>query len=121
MPPLNRLPAAFRIAAFGAAFMAAAPALSAQTEVTVGGSPIRIPSPPGFHEVSELSPATRRLAETMTVPGNRLLAVFVSEADLGRLMAGDPAKFERYMMVQAPRDERPFSDSEFADLVGTVK
>ena len=61
--------------------------------VEIGGVRIDVQAPIRFHEISTLSPETRKLAETMTPSKNRLLAVFVSEDDLGRIMKGEAPQF----------------------------
>ena len=61
-------------------------------------------APAGFHEISQLSPANQKLAETMTPPKNRLLAVFVSEeSDLERITKEDIPELPRYMLLQVYR------------------
>ena len=70
-------------------FLLAANPVSADTKsimIDVGGLKFDIKAPVAFHEISSLSPETLQLAETMTPPTNRLLAFFVSEEDLGRIM-----------------------------------
>lgn len=54
--------------------------------IEVSGKALYVPAPVGFHEISQLSPETLKLAETMTPADNRLLAIFVSENDLGRII-----------------------------------
>lgn len=92
-------------------------------QIEVGGTMINVPSPAGFHEISDLSPETRKRAETMTPPQNRLIAVFVSEADLGRIMKGDAPEFGRYMFLQVFRDleNRNISRSQFQQLGTQIK
>jgi len=91
--------------------------------VDVGGQSVYVPAPAGFHEISRLSPETRKLAETFTPPDNRLLAVFVSESDLGRIMKGETPKAERYMFLQVYRrlENSGISGTQFSQLVGQVK
>jgi hypothetical protein len=91
--------------------------------IEVGGKTIHVPSPAGFHEISELSPDTRKLSETMVPSYNRLLAVFVSESDLGRIMKGEPLEFEQYMFLQVYRkvEHTNVSGSQFKQFVGQFK
>ena len=91
--------------------------------VEIGGVRIYVQAPIGFHEISTLSPETRKLAETMTPPKNRLLAVFVSEDDLGRIMKGEAPQFERYMFLQVFREleNSNISTAQFQQLVAQVK
>ena len=92
-------------------------------QVEIGGVRIDVQAPKGFHEISSLSPETRKLAETMTPPNNRLLAVFVSEEDLGRIMKGDPPMLERYMFLQTFRglENSNVSNAKFQKIVSQVK
>ena len=91
--------------------------------VDVGGQGLYLPAPAGFHEISLLSPETRKLAETLTPPSNRLLAVFVSESDLGRIMKGESPELQRYMFMQAYRqlEKSDISGAQFSKLVAQVK
>ena len=87
--------------------------------VDVGGVIIDVQAPVGFHEISSLSSETRERAEIFVVPGNRLLAVFVSEGDLGRIMIGEAPEFKQYMMLQVFRklEYQRISNAQFEQLV----
>lgn len=71
--------------------------------IKIGKKNIYVPAPAGFHEISRLSPEIRKQAETFTPPNNRLLAVFVPESDLGRIMKGESPESGRYMFLQVYR------------------
>ena len=75
--------------------------LTNAAEVTVGDEKISIPSPSGFSEINAISPETVRLFEDMCLPSNRLLAVFLSQGDVGKLIQGETPVFGSYMMVQS--------------------
>ena len=92
-------------------------------QIEVGGVKIDVQAPIGFHEISSLSPETRNLAETMTPPSNRLLAIFVSEDDLGRIMKGEAPEFGRYMLLQVFREleNTNISNGQFRQLVAQIK
>lgn len=91
--------------------------------IDLGDRPVSIPAPAGFYEISQLSPKTRKLAEAVTLPDSRLLAVYVSEDDLGRIMRDESPKFGRYMVLQASRslEHLNVSDALFSQLVAQVK
>lgn len=91
--------------------------------VQVGGKTIDIPAPAGFHEISELSPETMRLVEKAVPPDNRLLAAFVSEGDLERIMKGEVPEYRRYMMVQVFRkfEQMTISGSQFAQFADKAR
>ncbi|MFA6110989.1 MAG: hypothetical protein WDA75_19695 [Candidatus Latescibacterota bacterium] len=74
------------------------------TTVQVGGLSIAVPAPVGFYEVSSISPPTWKLALGATPPASRLLAVFVDESDLGRVVKGEPGVMASYMFLQVPRE-----------------
>jgi hypothetical protein len=98
-------------------------AATQSTTIELGGKTIHAPAPSGFHEISELSPGTRELAETMTPATNHLLAVFVTEGDRGRILKGESPELSRYMFLQSPKDARPLDVSEafFQQLAGEYK
>jgi hypothetical protein len=91
--------------------------------VDVGGEAVYIPAPTGFHEVSQLSPETRKFAEMVTPPKNRLLAVFVSEGDLGQIMKGEDPVLDRYILMQCYRqlENSRITGAEFSKLAGQVR
>lgn len=87
-------------------------------EVTVGIDTLELPAPPGFEEISSLSTSARERAESMTPSINRLLAVYLSAEDADRLRRGQPAKWNRYMMIQTERRSETLSVShtDFTEL-----
>ncbi len=91
--------------------------------IKIGKKNIYVPAPAGFHEISRLSPETRKLSETMTPPNNRLLAVFVSESDLGRIMKEESPEFGRYMFLQVYRkfENTDASSVLFRQFVDQIK
>ena len=93
------------------------------TTVRVGGTSISLPAPTGFHEITSLSPEYRRLAEINTYKNNRLLAVYFSEEDVGRIMKDEDAKMGRYMLVQTMESavNKKISKSQFIDFAGGMK
>lgn len=81
--------------------------------IDLGDRPVSIPAPEGFYEISQLSPKTRKLAEAVTLPDSRLLAVYVSESP----------KFEKYIVLQTSRrlEQLDVSEVQFSQLVAQVK
>lgn len=69
-------------------------------KVNLGGVDINIKAPKGFYEVSTLSPQTHRLVESFTPVNTRLLAVFVSENDLGRILKGEDPLLKQRLSVK---------------------
>ena len=96
---------------------------SQTTTVNLGGTPIYLPAPVGFHEISTLSPENKRIAELSTYKNNRLLAVYYSEGDVGRIMKNENAELSKYMLVQTMDSavKRKTSKSQFRDLADGIK
>lgn len=92
-------------------------------QVEIGGVKISVGAPVGFHEISNLSPETRELAENMTPPTNILLAVFVSEEDLGRILKGQNPTLQRYVLLQTVKEgtDQNFQVEHFRYLIDQVK
>ncbi len=86
--------------------------------VNIGVQKINIPSPTGFSEISSISPETVGMLQDMCPPSNRLLAVFLSQEDVGKIMRGDSAQFEQYMTVQSVKkiEGQSFAKYQFAEL-----
>jgi hypothetical protein len=86
--------------------------------VDIGGQTINIPSPPGFSEISSISPETVNLVQDLVLSTNRLLAVYLSQEDVGKIMQGEPALFEEYMTVMCVRkiERKNYSKREFEEL-----
>ena len=90
------------------ALMLFAPLAPAQTTVSryaasVGGTEIALPIPPGFDEAGARAPGVRQLGSNFTPASNRLLAMFVSEADLRAAESSRPPALRRYFLVQTLR------------------
>jgi len=94
---------------FGLAYLVILSSNIRAVEITVSDTTINIPSPPQFAEISSLNPETFQMFQDLCPPSNRLLAVFVSESDAGRLMRGEPGIFEKYMMVQSSKEYETLS------------
>lgn len=90
---------------------------------TVGGTQLTVPSPAGYHEISTLSPEARTIAEQMTPESNRLLGIFVSEADLGLVLKGELPAFSRYMLLQSNRQFESYdlTEKDFHQLSSEIE
>ncbi len=103
---LRRLAAAGRVVALAMALALGAGAARAADEpftASVGLSLIKLPVPQGFVEPSRTVPPLRQLGERMTPATNRLLAIFVSQADQTAARSGVNPSLQRYFMVQSFR------------------
>jgi len=73
-------------------------------EITVGDVKINVPPYSEFSEISSISTETFEMFQGMCPPSNYLLAVFLTQDDVGRLLLGEPAILNRYMMVQSYKE-----------------
>ena len=82
---------------------------------------LQLPVPAGFADPSRALPQMRQLGERMTPASNRLLAIFMSQADIDSALAGVQPAMARYFMAQTLRqtESSQISTSEF-DQVKTL-
>jgi hypothetical protein len=94
-------------------------------QVTLGGVNIQVPAPNEFSEVTDISPQTRKRAERLTLPQNRLLAYFIPDADIQRFKKGQAATlvYTRYTMAQTLRgmESANMSSQDFRDMAQRVR
>ncbi len=85
---------------------------------SVGLKLLKLPLPPGTVEPSRSVPPLRQMAERMTPPSNRLLALFVERADEAAARSGQAPTMARYFMVQSFRQAEAGSVSaaEFREV-----
>ena len=96
---------------------------SVAVEVDIGGTTIQLPAPKGFIEVTALHPPSREIAQAITPPNNRLLAIYLHQTDLDAINVGNDATWRRYMMVQTDRQTENFeiSDADFIEFRAILK
>jgi hypothetical protein len=87
-------------------------------DVDIAGETIRIPSPDGFTEVQSVSQDTFSFFEDMCPAQNRLLAVFVTRSDAGKLISGSDADLREYMTVQSVKslEDLTLTKYQFSEL-----
>jgi hypothetical protein len=92
-------------ACFSFALLAAALPLHAAEAhaANVGATRLELPVPDGFVDPSTTVPALKTLGERLTPNTNRLLAIFVAEADAKLAARNEPPPLKRYFMVQTWR------------------
>ena len=71
--------------------------------VTLGRHDVSLPVPEDFADPSSVSPEQRALAERLTPPSHRLLALMLTQDYLAQRAAGDKPHLSRYLLVQAIR------------------
>jgi hypothetical protein len=98
-------------------------ARAADTVVAIGATPVRLPAPDGFTEVGQGSPEIMARFTTFTPPSNKLLAVYVTNADAERLRKGQQMDLSSYIMVQTHRRslEHDMSQAEFDQLRDIIR
>jgi hypothetical protein len=87
-------------------------------EITLGDESFQVAAPAGFADVSGVSKEQFAVFEDMLPESNRLLAVFVTEQDAGRLMRGDSADFREYFLVQSVKalESMTLSKQQFTEI-----
>lgn len=86
---------------FGICLLLINPIASLAIECPIGDASVSIPPPNGFTSVKEVSEKAFSMFKETCPPTNRLLAVFVTNEDAGRLLKGEEAELDRYMTVQS--------------------
>jgi hypothetical protein len=96
----------------------AAWAADATYAAPIGRALVALPVPTGFVEPSRSLPPMRTLGERMTPPSNRLLALFIAEADERDAREGRNPGMLRYYMAQTLRqtEEQSLSGAEFGQV-----
>jgi hypothetical protein len=83
---------------------AAPQAVDSGVSVRLGDDDLRVSAPAAFIEPRREEPETGKLAEAFVAPTMKLLALFVSPADLESFRRDHQFAPARYVMVEAPRD-----------------
>jgi hypothetical protein len=78
-------------------------ALAQATPVRIGDTEITLPALDGYRELYGTNPTFDRAVEQFVPPDNRLLAVYVSDADIAAMNADAGAGMKKYLMVQTPK------------------
>ena len=71
--------------------------------ITLGHHNVWLPVPVDFADPSSTPPEQRAIADRLTAPSNRMLAVMLTQDYLARRSAGDKPHLSRYMLVQTIR------------------
>jgi hypothetical protein len=84
----------------------------------IGRALLALPVPAGFVEPSRSVPPLRAMGERMTPPSNRLLALFIAEADERDAREGRNPGMARYYMAQTLRqtEEESLSSGDFGQV-----
>lgn len=91
--------------------------------VALDGTTVFVSLPSGFTQVLPTHPQLAKLSEQLTVPGNRLLAHFISEADMEAFIRREKSTFDRYFIVQTSRNAevRTLSTADFGQMRSTLR
>ncbi|HOQ04283.1 MAG TPA: hypothetical protein PKY88_03595 [Anaerohalosphaeraceae bacterium] len=85
-------------------FLSVHPLITFAVEITIGEETLQVSAPDGFTELKSISEEQFAMFEGMLPKSNRLLAVFISQQDAGRLLRGEPAQFREYMTVHSVKE-----------------
>lgn len=87
-------------------------------EVAVGTGSIMIPAPPGFADITTIAPETVAMFQDRNPTNSRILAVFATTADAGRILRGEKVTLKRYLIAQSVRslEHITMTTSIFADF-----
>jgi len=92
-------------------------------DVDIGGEVISVPAPAGFTEVKAVSQDTFSMFEDLCPDQSRLLAVFVTQEDAGKLLRGDSVNLSEYMTVQSLKEleNMTLAKYQFSELRDTLR
>jgi len=95
------------------AFLSVHPLITFAVEITIGEETLQVSAPDGFTDLKSISEEQFAMFEDMLPKSNRLLAVFVSQQDAGRILSGDPPKFGEYMTVHSVKELESLTLSKY--------
>jgi len=112
---------ALRVAAATLTILAAMSPASAEP-LRFGEHAIDVPAPAGFIAASTLKSSLIRYHEGFMAPSDRLVEIYVAQADVPRVERGSLGKFDRsfQLHVQRARDGELTSRAEFAELAAGI-
>jgi len=92
-------------------------------DIKVGSTLIHLPSLAGYVEISQDFPEIRKTAESLTPSENRLLAVFLSDADVAKALQGEIIGFDKYVLIQTFREgeSQRLSKASFGEIKPILK
>jgi hypothetical protein len=85
---------------FSVLFFNTAQAQESNFQVNIGDAQIQVQAPNGFYEVTKTFPGAAYLAETITPPSNRLLAMLMTEEDVENLRNKQEPQMQSYVLIQ---------------------
>ncbi|MEZ0225557.1 MAG: hypothetical protein ACAH83_13460 [Alphaproteobacteria bacterium] len=80
--------------------LASSTAFAQGKQVVIGDMPVTLPPMDGFTELYGQNPNFDKVVEQFVPQGNRLLAVYASEADIAAMNADPQAGLKKYILVQ---------------------
>jgi len=86
--------------------------------VKVGNETIEFSEPKGFHEVTRISEQQKSIFESFTPPDQRLLGVFFTEDDIGRVLKNEAPMLQRYVILKVlrKREKTGINEIDFGRL-----
>ncbi len=70
------------------------------SSATIGSTTVNVAAPPGYTDPSLRAPGVMQVMTKLTPPTNRLLKMYMQNADVDTMLAGKQFDMERYFMVQ---------------------
>lgn len=103
------------IRAIGVMALSAVAALASAAPLVFGSRHLEVPQPDGFNAGSTAYPALFSASGAFLPATNRLVEMYVTQADGDAMTAGTRQSLPRYFQLQAPRalDGKPLSAEEF--------
>jgi len=91
--------------------------------ISVGGTQLVIPDPPGFAAVTAQMPTVYRLRQQQVAPGNEQFICFIPELDIPNAMKDGLPRSARWFSVQTPKETVgiSFSKTNFSELTQVLR
>jgi hypothetical protein len=111
------------IRAIGAMALSAMAALAGAAPLVFGSRSLEVPQPEGFLTGSTAYPPIFSASSAFLPPSNRLVEVYVTQADGDAMVAGKLQSLSRYFQLQVPRalEGKPLSVAEFGANAKTIE
>jgi hypothetical protein len=93
-------------------------------EITIGKDTIQIPSPQGFVNLQSISNEQfNEFEDLLQSDTTRLMVVFVSDKDAGKLLADEYASYDQYYFVETLKEveDTTFSKDRFSEVRGRFR
>jgi hypothetical protein len=92
-------------------------------KVIIGSTEINVPAYSGFSEISSISPEIFKMVQDICPPTNNLVGVFLTEADVNRIVLGEEPIFSPQILVQYMKEFESLTITKalFSELRGPLR